>query len=93
MFFVVRFSIFVWRSVILVAILSSLWRMSTVTATIAAPAMQTMGVPPLAAHFFAFYFGTMSGVVPPVALTSFTFYRQFRRSMRELEGAEATGER
>ena len=24
-----------------------------------------------------------------VALTSFTFYRQFRRSMRELEGAEA----
>ena len=28
-----------------------------------------------------------------VALTSFTFYRQFRRSMRELEGAEATGER
>ena len=23
----------------------------------------------------------------------FTFYRQFRRSMRELEGAEATGER
>jgi TRAP transporter 4TM/12TM fusion protein len=43
-----------------------------VTATIAAPAMQTMGVHPLAAHFFAFYFGTMSGVVPPVALTSFT---------------------
>lgn len=43
-----------------------------VTATIAAPAMQTMGVNPLAAHFFAFYFGTMSGVVPPVALTSFT---------------------
>lgn len=28
-----------------------------------------------------------------VTLTSFTFYRQFRRSMRELEGAEATGER
>ena len=28
-----------------------------------------------------------------VALTSFTFYRQFRRSMRKLEGAEATGER
>jgi TRAP transporter 4TM/12TM fusion protein len=43
-----------------------------VTATIAAPAMQTMGVNPIAAHFFAFYFGTMSGVVPPVALTSFT---------------------
>lgn len=43
-----------------------------VVATIAAPAMQSMGVPPLAAHFFAFYYGTLSGVVPPVALTSFT---------------------
>ena len=28
-----------------------------------------------------------------VALTSFTFYRQFRRSMREMGGAEAIGER
>jgi TRAP transporter 4TM/12TM fusion protein len=43
-----------------------------VVATIAAPAMQSMGVLPLAAHFFAFYYGTLSGVVPPVALTSFT---------------------
>ena len=43
-----------------------------VTATIAAPALQQMGVPPLAAHFFAFYYGTMSAVVPPVALTSYT---------------------
>ena len=43
-----------------------------VVATIAAPALQSMGVPPLAAHFFAFFYGTMSGVVPPVALTSFT---------------------
>jgi TRAP transporter 4TM/12TM fusion protein len=43
-----------------------------VVATIAAPALQGMGVPPLAAHFFAFYYGTLSGVVPPVALTSFT---------------------
>jgi len=43
-----------------------------VVATIAAPAMQSMGVPPLAAHFFAFFYGTMSGIVPPVALTSFT---------------------
>ena len=43
-----------------------------ITATIAAPALQQMGVPPLAAHFFAFYYGTMSAVVPPVALTSYT---------------------
>ncbi len=43
-----------------------------ITATIAAPALQQMGVNPLAAHFFAFYYGTMSAVVPPVALTSYT---------------------
>lgn len=43
-----------------------------ITATVAAPALIQMGVPPLAAHFFAFYFGTMSSVIPPVALTSFT---------------------
>jgi len=43
-----------------------------ITATIAAPALVELGVPPLSAHFFAFYFGTMSAVIPPVALTSFT---------------------
>jgi len=43
-----------------------------VTATIAAPALIMIGIPDLAAHFFAFYFGTMSAVIPPVALTSFT---------------------
>lgn len=43
-----------------------------ITATIAAPALQQMGVHPLAAHFFAFYYGTMSAVIPPVALTSYT---------------------
>jgi len=43
-----------------------------ITATIAAPALQQMGVPALAAHFFAFYYGSMSAVVPPVALTSYT---------------------
>lgn len=37
-----------------------------VVATIAVPAMLSMVVPPLAAHFFAFYYGTMSGIVPPV---------------------------
>lgn len=43
-----------------------------ITATIAAPALINMGVIPIAAHFFAFYFGTLSAVVPPVALTSYT---------------------
>jgi len=43
-----------------------------ITASIAAPALINMGIDPLAAHFFAFYFGTLSAVVPPVALTSYT---------------------
>lgn len=43
-----------------------------ITATIAAPALIELGVPRLSAHFFAFYFGTMSAVIPPVCLTSFT---------------------
>jgi len=43
-----------------------------VTTTIAAPALVMMGIPRISAHFFAFYFGTMSAVIPPVALTSFT---------------------
>lgn len=43
-----------------------------ITASVAAPALVKMGVMPLVAHFFAFYYGTMSGVVPPVALTSYT---------------------
>lgn len=43
-----------------------------ITVTIAAPALINMGVTPIAAHFFAFYFGTFSAVVPPVALTSYT---------------------
>src|SRR6056297_183070 len=43
-----------------------------VTSTIAAPALMILGIPVLAAHFFAFYFGIMSAVIPPVALTSFT---------------------
>lgn len=43
-----------------------------ITASIAAPALVKMGVDPLAAHFFAFYYGTLSAVIPPVALTSYT---------------------
>jgi TRAP-type uncharacterized transport system fused permease subunit len=43
-----------------------------ITASVAAPALIRMGVLPIAAHFFAFYYGTLSAVVPPVALTSYT---------------------
>jgi len=42
-----------------------------VGATIAAPALLKLGVAPLAAHLFVFYFGNISNVTPPVALAAF----------------------
>ncbi|WP_051275793.1 TRAP transporter permease [Desulfovirgula thermocuniculi] len=42
-----------------------------ITSTICAPALLMMGVPPLAAHMFAFYFGIIADVTPPVALAAF----------------------
>lgn len=42
-----------------------------ITSTIAAPALLKMGVPVLAAHMFAFYFGIIADVTPPVALAAF----------------------
>jgi TRAP-type uncharacterized transport system fused permease subunit len=35
------------------------------------PALTKMGIEPIAAHFFAFYFGLVSAITPPVALASF----------------------
>ncbi len=35
------------------------------------PSLELMGVPPIAAHLFAFYFGVVSTITPPVALASF----------------------
>jgi TRAP transporter 4TM/12TM fusion protein len=68
-----------WMALILVMIASIFLGMGLpatacyiITASIAAPALVKMGVNPLAAHFFAFYYGTLSAVVPPVALTSYT---------------------
>jgi len=43
-----------------------------VGATIAAPALLKLGIAPLAAHLFVFYFGNISNVTPPVALAAFT---------------------
>lgn len=42
-----------------------------ITSTIAAPAVVGLGVPLLAAHMFAFYFGIIADVTPPVALAAF----------------------
>jgi len=41
-------------------------------ATLIGPALGDMGIVPLAAHLFIFYFGMMSMVTPPVALAAYT---------------------
>jgi TRAP-type uncharacterized transport system fused permease subunit len=43
-----------------------------VTSTMIAPALVKMGVLPLAAHLFVFYFGIMADLTPPVCLAAFT---------------------
>ncbi|MBU1274563.1 MAG: TRAP transporter permease [Proteobacteria bacterium] len=40
-------------------------------AALVIPALTQMGVAPIAAHLFAFYFGLVSAITPPVALASF----------------------
>ena len=42
------------------------------TATMASPALVTLGFPSLAAHMFVFYFGSMANLTPPVALAAYT---------------------
>ncbi|MGF7177163.1 TRAP transporter permease [Azospirillum doebereinerae] len=41
-----------------------------ITASIAAPALLTMGVPLIVSHMFVFYFGIMADLTPPVALAA-----------------------
>lgn len=40
-------------------------------ATLVAPSMVQLGVAPIAAHLFVFYYGTMSLITPPVALSAY----------------------
>lgn len=42
-----------------------------ITATMAAPALVELGVEPLVAHMFVFYFGLFANITPPVALAAF----------------------
>jgi TRAP transporter 4TM/12TM fusion protein len=42
-----------------------------ITATIAAPPLIKMGVEPLAAHMFVYYFACLSNLTPPVAIASY----------------------
>lgn len=40
-------------------------------ASVVAPGLQSIGIPPLIAHFFVFYYAVISSVTPPVALAAF----------------------
>ena len=40
-------------------------------ASLVIPALVSLGVPPIAAHFFAFHYGVHSYITPPVALSAF----------------------
>ncbi|MEL7565249.1 MAG: TRAP transporter fused permease subunit [Dehalobacterium sp.] len=42
-----------------------------IQAAIAAPALVNMGLDPLAAHLFVFYFACLAGITPPVALAAY----------------------
>lgn len=42
-----------------------------ITATMAAPALVQLGIEPLIAHLFVFYFGIFANITPPVALAAF----------------------
>lgn len=42
-----------------------------VLASLLAPTMIQLGIPPLAAHMFIFYFGCISSITPPVALAAY----------------------
>ena len=42
-----------------------------VTSTMAAPALFLLGVPPMAAYMFVFYFGIVADITPPVALAAY----------------------
>uniref|UniRef100_UPI00300F4277 TRAP transporter large permease subunit n=1 Tax=Stenotrophomonas muris TaxID=2963283 RepID=UPI00300F4277 len=39
--------------------------------TIAAPALGLLGVGPIVAHFFVFYYGVLADITPPVALAAY----------------------
>jgi TRAP transporter 4TM/12TM fusion protein len=42
-----------------------------IAAAVLAPGLQRLGVPPLVAHMFIFYYAVVSAITPPIALASF----------------------
>jgi TRAP transporter 4TM/12TM fusion protein len=67
-----------WLLLVLTAIVAMILGMGLTTTAVyitlealVIPAIEKMGVEPIAAHLFAFYFGLVSAITPPVALASF----------------------
>jgi len=52
-----------------------------IAAAVVAPGLIRIGVPPLAAHMFIFYFAILSAITPPVALASFAAASMARADM------------
>jgi TRAP-type uncharacterized transport system fused permease subunit len=55
-----------------------------IAASVLAPAITQLGVEPLAAHFFIFYFACISALTPPVALAAFAAAAIARAPMWEV---------
>lgn len=68
----------VWLALILTAVIALIMGMGLpttaayiVVGTMAAPALMQMGLLPIAAHLFVFYFAILSAITPPVALAAY----------------------
>lgn len=68
-----------WLTLILVAVASLVLGMGMTSAavyitvaTLMAPTLINMGVAPIAAHMFVFYYGVIGTITPPVAMTAYT---------------------
>ncbi|NMB35000.1 MAG: TRAP transporter permease [Firmicutes bacterium] len=69
---------YIWLALIFTAIIALIMGMGLpttaayiVVGTMAAPALVEMGLLPLAAHLFVFYFAILSAITPPVALAAY----------------------
>jgi TRAP transporter 4TM/12TM fusion protein len=69
---------YLWIALITTMVISFILGMGLTTsadyiilASLVIPALIKLGVTPLAAHFFGFYFSSVSGITPPVALAAF----------------------
>ena len=67
-----------WIALILSAVLAVVLGMGLTTTAVyiimvvtVIPPIQAMGVPPLAAHMYALFWGVLSNIIPPVAIASF----------------------